>query len=771
MNPELEMLRFLDAHGFASIAPLDGWYGYRGRAARRDARRHAALHPDAGDGWALALDALAGGRGDELLAAAARPRRRHGPRCTRCSRQRPEDPDFAPEEPSDEHVGADHARRSTSRSSAASSTLPDARRRSAPISGRGEELRDRLPRLSHHGVGGRLIRCHGDYHLGQTVFGADGWTVLDFEGEPGRPLRERRRKRSPLRDVAGMLRSFAYAALGERAARRRPAGAGRLGGARARAVPRRLPAGGRPPPAAGRRARRSSQLLALFELEKALYELRYELDNRPDWVAVPVAGDPPAARGAARVNGRRRRVSCASADRRARAASRAASTPTRTACSARTPTRGGVRVRALRPDAERSSRDLRDGERRCELRAHAPGGPLRGRPCAGATLPLRYELEVALPRRQHVRARRPLRVPADARRARPAPDRRGPPRASSTTRLGAHAARGRRRRRHGLRGLGARRRARCQRRRRLQRLGRAPPPDALARRRRRLGAVRARRRRRRALQVRDPHARRASCGSRPTRSPSRPSRRRGRTRVVHRPRAQLGRRRVDRARARSATRSTSPLSIYEVHLGSWRRNARGRPPLDATRARRRSSPTTSTDLGFTHVELMPVMEHPFDGSWGYQVTGYFAPTSRFGTPDDFRALRRPPAPARDRRDPRLGAGALPARRLGARALRRHRALRARRPAPRRAPRLGHADLQLGRNEVRNFLIASALYWLRELPRRRPARRRGRLDALPRLLAQGRASGCRTSSAAARTSRRSRSCASSTSVAPRARARA
>ena len=85
------------------------------------------------------------------------------------------------------------------------------------------------------------------------------------------------------------------------------------------------------------------------------------------------------------------------------------------------------------------------------------------------------------------------------------------------------------------------------------------------------------------------------------------------------------------------------MSIYEVHLGSWRLN-----PLEGNRAWATASwptswPTTSRDLGFTHVELMPVMEHPFTGSWGYQVTGYFAPTPRFGSPDDLRAVRRPPA--------------------------------------------------------------------------------------------------------------------------------
>jgi maltose alpha-D-glucosyltransferase/alpha-amylase len=144
----------------------------------------------------------------------------------------------------------------------------------------------------------RKIRCHGDYHLGQVLKTADAFLVIDFEGEPGRPLEERRRKHSPLRDVAGMLRSFNYAV--HTVARERAA-AGRapllgwlewwetvarrafLDGyvAAAAKSPVRLV-----PPA----ARHFAQACAVFELEKAGYELRYELNNRPDWIPIPLAG-------------------------------------------------------------------------------------------------------------------------------------------------------------------------------------------------------------------------------------------------------------------------------------------------------------------------------------------------------------------------------------------------------------------------------------------------------------------------------------------------
>jgi maltokinase len=284
-NPELEMLRFLQTHGFPHIAALDGHYAYRGPLLDATLGVMQRYVPQASDGWTLAVDALASGRGEELLDRlfylGVVTGRMHAVLASDS-----EDRDFAPEDPSEEHVALITA------------TIDEQIERTfielpeldalAPINGRAEELRDRLMLLSHHSVGGRLIRCHGDYHLGQTMFGADGWTVLDFEGEPGRPMRERRRKRSPLRDVAGMLRSFAYAALASELLHQGPAvppsweasARERFLAGYFQDVDRQLlPAG----------AQATARLLSLFEMEKALYELRYEIDNRPDWLPVPVA--------------------------------------------------------------------------------------------------------------------------------------------------------------------------------------------------------------------------------------------------------------------------------------------------------------------------------------------------------------------------------------------------------------------------------------------------------------------------------------------------
>ena len=167
------------------------------------------------------------------------------------------------------------------------------------------------------------------------------------------------------------------------------------------------------------------------------------------------------------------------------------------------------------------------------------------------------------------------------------------------------------------------------------------------------------------------------------------------------------------ARRETSTPLGEPMSIYEVHLGSWRRNPlEGDRPLSYRELAEELGDYVS-DLGFTHVELMPVMEHPFAGSWGYQVTGYFAPTSRFGTPDDFRAFvdelhRRGLGvildwvPAHFPRDD--WALAL----FDGTHLYEH-------ADPRRGshPDWGTLVFNLGRNEVKNFLLSNALYWLRE----------------------------------------------------------
>jgi len=157
----------------------------------------------------------------------------------------------------------------------------------------------------------------------------------------------------------------------------------------------------------------------------------------------------------------------------------------------------------------------------------------------------------------------------------------------------------------------------------------------------------------------------------------------------------------------------APISIYEVHLGSWRRN-----PLENNRPLSYLELADELgdyveDLGFTHVELMPVMEHPFAGSWGYQVTGYYAPTSRFGTPDDFRTLV-------DRLHER-GIGVIldwvPAHfprddwalaLFDGTHLYEH-------ADPRRGahPDWGTLVFNLGRSEVKNFLLSNALYWVKE----------------------------------------------------------
>ena len=160
------------------------------------------------------------------------------------------------------------------------------------------------------------------------------------------------------------------------------------------------------------------------------------------------------------------------------------------------------------------------------------------------------------------------------------------------------------------------------------------------------------------------------------------------------------------ARRASSDPHGGPISVYEVHLASWRPGLGYRELAEELTA-------YVTDQGFTHVELMPVAEHPFGGSWGYQVTGYYAPTARLGSPDDFRYLvdRLHQAgigvildwvPAHFPRDEFALA------RFDGTPLYEH-------PDPRRGeqPDWGTLVFDFGRREVRNFLVANASYWFEE----------------------------------------------------------
>jgi trehalose synthase-fused probable maltokinase len=284
INPDLEITRFLTEHGFANVPRLAGWYEVQGRALDATLGMLQGFVAGGRDGWELALDEL-GSDPDAFLDRVARLGEVVGEMHSVLGSDA-SDPAFAPEEPSQEAMAL---RTATIDEEIERLFLEiDDRPALAPIAGRGEELRDRLRLLTQVATGGRVIRHHGDLHLGQTMWDGADWVVLDFEGEPLRPLPERRRKRSPLRDVAGMLRSFAYAASAARIQRRvdvpadweERAREAFLNGYFEKVDATLLPN--------SRGA--TEQLLSIFELEKAIYELRYELNNRPDWVGIPVAG-------------------------------------------------------------------------------------------------------------------------------------------------------------------------------------------------------------------------------------------------------------------------------------------------------------------------------------------------------------------------------------------------------------------------------------------------------------------------------------------------
>jgi maltose alpha-D-glucosyltransferase/alpha-amylase len=339
-NPDLEIGRFLtERTAFANTAPVAG--AIQARGVGREPGTVAIVHgfvPNEGDAWSFALDAL-GDYYEEALARASQgaapqppsplaalpPERPSdeardvvgpfllnaqllGQRVAELHRalaSAPDDPAFAPEPFTPLYLRSLYQ---SIRSLAARvlrrlrTGFPDAGEASALL-GREREVFDLLDALLHSGrIEGTRIRVHGDLHLGQVLWTGSDFVIIDFEGEPARSLGERRIKRPPLADVAGMLRSFDYAA--EQALRspstamlvpEDPAAALR-GWARAwrrwtsaAFLGRYLEVAGDGPLVPGD-AEQARRLLHALVLEKAVYELGYEMDNRPEWVGTPVAG-------------------------------------------------------------------------------------------------------------------------------------------------------------------------------------------------------------------------------------------------------------------------------------------------------------------------------------------------------------------------------------------------------------------------------------------------------------------------------------------------
>jgi maltose alpha-D-glucosyltransferase/alpha-amylase len=295
INPDLEVSRFLTERGFPNVAQVAGALLYRwGRNQTATLAMLQAYVPNQGDAWSHALYQLGsqGSAAVEQYLPFAELLGRRTAELHLALASDPRDPAFAPEPTSMLDVRSAYQSIRT----LAVQVFQTLRRQLSVMVGEDrqdgedviaaeERLHRRLRNLLETRVSARRIRCHGDYHLGQVLFTGGDFVIVDFEGEPARPLAERRLKRWAIRDVAGMLRSFDYA--GEAA----EVGFGREW---ARRVALAFldayweTAGNAAFVPVGSEER--DLLVDVLQIEKALYELRYELDNRPGWVRIPLRG-------------------------------------------------------------------------------------------------------------------------------------------------------------------------------------------------------------------------------------------------------------------------------------------------------------------------------------------------------------------------------------------------------------------------------------------------------------------------------------------------
>jgi trehalose synthase-fused probable maltokinase len=275
LNPEVEMNEFLTDVGFRAAPALGGSATYFLDGEAHSAGMLQELVASTGDGWGWMLGRLADrsdGRADALAAVAEIGRLTAEMHAALASR---------PDQPGFPARGATYDELATWGRSALVQL-------DTALSALKVEQHDRLARVAPRiaagldaiaaARGAPVSRIHGDYHLGQLLRTADGFRVIDFEGEPARSLAERRAPGSPLRDLAGMLRSLDYAAHASGGAGLESADrADWLTAARAALLD-----------GYGEVSPDDAPLLAAFEIEKACYEVAYEANNRPDWVWLPL---------------------------------------------------------------------------------------------------------------------------------------------------------------------------------------------------------------------------------------------------------------------------------------------------------------------------------------------------------------------------------------------------------------------------------------------------------------------------------------------------
>ncbi len=283
-SPELEMIGFLSRHGFGSVPPLRGWYALQSGTLDATLGITQEFIPGATDGWTRVLALLRGAHGSitgEMSGLGAALGRMHA-----VLGSDPSDPVFAP------------IRKDPIEMEIVVATIDEDLRgmfaahgddeRLAPLRGCEADLRALVAERAAVDDLGMAVRVHGDMHLGQAIIDPAGaWWIIDFEGEPMRTVRDRRHHRSPLRDLAGLLGSIGYACSVTRAMGREvpdevasAVRAAALDGYFTAVDPALLPVGDRGVEA----------LLGLYSIEKLVYELRYELAYRPEWVGIPAEG-------------------------------------------------------------------------------------------------------------------------------------------------------------------------------------------------------------------------------------------------------------------------------------------------------------------------------------------------------------------------------------------------------------------------------------------------------------------------------------------------